>query len=178
MLHRLARLLLLLGKVLLLPVRLIEWLEEAITGARRKLQEKRKSMQERPPLPDQAFVEQLDLPPDQAPVALATRCAVAQACGFPPTALHPDDTLDTLRSMMTPGPDAHWLDLGPDWLEVLLHIGQLLGISLFGDPLDELFQRWDEAERNGELKNLGQLVRLLADFVRVGATASSSSAGS
>jgi hypothetical protein len=75
--------------------------------------------------------------------------------------------LATLRCLMTPGPDAHWLDLGPDWLEVVVAAGSALGVSV---SLDELDDRWQAAESKDELKNLGQLMGLLAGFVRAART--------
>jgi hypothetical protein len=166
----LGHLLLLLGKLLLLPIRLIIWLEEAITGERRRLEQQRRSIQERPPLSDEAFLERAGVPPEDVPTALATRRAVAEACGFPPTALHPGDVLATLRCLMGPAPDAHWLDLGSDWFEVVVEAGTTLGVTVSGQALDELDERWQAAERSGELANLGQLIGLLAGFVRAART--------
>ncbi len=169
----LLQLLILLGKLLLLPLRIlwglagvIAWLSVAITGELRWIQQQRTMMTERPPLPDPAFVEQTGIQPNDVAVALATREAVARACGLPATALSPGDPLSTLRALMAPGPDAHWADLGADWCDVVFDVGELLGLAIFGGALDELDERWRQAERKGQLKNLGQLVRLLADFVR------------
>jgi hypothetical protein len=89
MLPVLGRLLVLVDKLLLLPVRLVVWLEEAITGERRRLEQQRRRIQERGPLSDEAFLEQAGVPPEDVPTALATRRAVAAACGFPATALLP-----------------------------------------------------------------------------------------
>jgi len=166
MLSVLGQLLLLLGKLLLLPIRLIIWLEEAITGERRRLEQQRRAIQERPPLSDEAFLERAGVPPEDVPTALATRRGAADACGFPPTALHPGDALATLRSLMGPAPDAHWFDLGSDWFEVVVDVGTVVGVTVSDLGLDELDERWQAAERRGELANLGQLIRLLAGFVR------------
>ena len=170
MLPVLGRLLVLVDKLLLLPVRLVVWLEEAITGERRRLEQQRRRIQERGPLSDEAFLEQAGVPPEDVPTALATRRAVAAACGFPATALYPADALATLRCLMTPGPDAHWLDLGPDWLEVVVAAGSALGVSV---SLDEIDDRLQAAESKEELNNLGQLIGLLAGLVRAARTTSS-----
>lgn len=129
MLHGLGKLLVLLGKLLLLPIELFIWLEEAITGERRWLEQQRRSIQERGPLPDEGFLEAAGVSAEDVPTALATRRAVAEACGIPANALSPADALATLRCLMAPGPDAHWADLGPDWFEVILHVGEFLGIK-------------------------------------------------
>jgi hypothetical protein len=163
--HVLGRSLVLLGKLLLLPILLIDWLVEAITGERRRLEEKRRAIEERPPLSDEAFLERAGVAPEDVPVALATRRAVAEACRLPDTALCPEDSLVSLRWLMTPGPDARWLDLGPDWLEVVVGIIGALDVRVSGDVLDVLDERWKAAEREGEA-NLGQLIGWLADSIR------------
>jgi hypothetical protein len=170
MLTVLGRSLILLGKLLLLPILLIEGLVEAITGERRRLEEKRRAVEERPPLSDEAFLERADVAAEDVLTALATRRAVAEACRLPDTAILPEDSLVTLRCLMTRGPDAHWLDLGPDWVEVVVGIIGALDVRVSGEVWDVLDERWKAAEREGEV-NLGQLIGWLADSLRaVGAS--------
>jgi hypothetical protein len=168
MLDALSKVLFVLARLILLPIRLFAWLVEAITGTQRRLREQRRRIEERPALPDRAFTERAGVPSDKAPIALATRRAVARACRVPANVLYPDDNLATLRSLMGPGPDAHWADLGPNWFEVVLHLDELLDLQFSCDEMDELDARWQERERNGELKNLQQLINLLVGFLREG----------
>jgi hypothetical protein len=135
------------------------WLEEAITHAERRFQEQRKRIQERAPLSDEAFLERSGAPTEDAPVWLATREAVAVCCALPPASLYPDDALTTLEWMMQPGADAHWADLGCNWLDVVLRLGEALGVSI---SLDDLDKRW---QQDG-LRDLRQFTALVADMVR------------
>jgi hypothetical protein len=164
MLAMLGKLLVLVFRVLLLPLRMVMWLEEVITGERRRLREERNKMEQRIPRADEEFVAQAGIPPQDVPVALATRKALARACCLPETVFYPDDGTALLRRLMTRGPDAHWLDLGPDWFEVLVDIGESLGLRSIWSELDVFLERWREAERSQDL-SLRELVLLLAEFV-------------
>jgi hypothetical protein len=165
MLATLGKLLVPIFRVLLLPLRMFAWLEEAITGQRRRLQEERNSVEQRPPLTDEAFAAQAGITAGQTPVAVAIRKALARACRLPETAFYPDDTPSLLGRLMTPGPDAHWADVGPDWLSVLVDMAEPLGLRSSRDGLQALFDRWLQAERSEGFR-LRHLVPLLSDSVR------------
>jgi hypothetical protein len=165
MLAMLGKFLVLIFRMLLLPVYLVEWLQEAITGERRRLREERTKMEQRPPVSDEAFAAQVGIGAEDVPVALATRKALARACLLPQTVFYPDDAESLVSRLMTPGPDAHWMDLGPDWSEVLVDIGESLGLRSLWNERELFFERWQQAERQQGL-NLRQLVLLFADVVR------------
>jgi hypothetical protein len=151
--------------VLLLPLHLVVWLEEAITGERRRLREQRSQMEQRPPLTDEAFVAHAEISAEDAPVAVATRKALSRACHLPETAFYPDDALSLLRRLMGPGPAAHWLDLGPDWISVLSDVAESLGLKSSWDQLQALFDRWLDTERQEDVR-LRHLVHWFVDFGR------------
>jgi hypothetical protein len=101
----------LLGKILLFTVKwLVTFpmvtfigLTDTISGERRwRTAEIRRMSDERPPMTDQIFTVQLQLPEDKTAVALAIRQAFATHAGVPSTAIHPNDQVAILLRMMSP----------------------------------------------------------------------------
>jgi hypothetical protein len=165
MLATVGKLLALVFRVLLLPAHLIVWLQEAITGERRRLEEQRSKMEQRPALSDDAFVAEAGVTANDIPLVRATRTALARACLLPETAFYPTDALSLVSRLMTPGPNPHWLDLGPDWLEVLSDIVLAMGLRASLTELEPLFDRWRKTEGQEEVL-LRDLVHWLVDFIR------------
>jgi len=162
-------------RLLLLPLRIVwsllrglVWLIDELSGENRRsreIEEKRKAMEERPPLTDQAFLEQLGVAPEEAPAWLAVRRVVA-SCGYlPETALHPDDTRADLETLFRAPPDAPWFDLGANWFEVVMSLKSELGVRIPDEELDAL---WVEADRAGQLQTFRQVAALLVEAIRQG----------
>jgi hypothetical protein len=165
------------GRLLLLPLRMVwglfyvfahltDVLHEALTSAKRQLREQRRKMEERPALFDQAFVEQAGIQPADVRVALATRQALARACGLPATALYPDDALSTLECLWHMRADCPWPWNGwwPD--TVLGNLMQILDVDISWDEMEEMDRRARKAVWNGEQLNLQQLARIHAAVIR------------
>jgi hypothetical protein len=156
--------------LLLLPLRAVwallgipVWLAEAITGDQQRALRLRKSLQERPPLPDADFIAQAGAPPQDTAVWLATRRALAACCYLPETALHPEDPLSTIEILMRTRPSAHWWDIGADSIEMLMRLEESLGVAV---PEEEYFRRAEEAAGRGQFLSLRDLAALVAEIVR------------
>lgn len=141
-----------LGSVLSYPVRLLLACMDAVGGGR-KLQERRQSLRERPPLDNDDYLASLDISAADRSIAVAVRDVVASACGVASTALRPDDRLDELEPLPELlGPPIDWSDLLEqlaDWAEIDIPIQR------FADPT------WGRIGRDEFAADLKQLVRAI-----------------
>src|SRR5262249_31616183 len=138
----------------------------ALTGDNRRYretEEQRRQMEERPPLADRAFVEMLGVPPEEAPVWLAVRRAVASCCCLPETALYPDDARTTLEMLFLPPRDAPWYILTANWFEVVVALEHALGIRICDEALNERSVQADWAEK---MQTFREVALLFVEAIR------------
>src|SRR5258708_25446193 len=112
---------------------------------------------------EQAFLALSHSAPEDAPIWLALRRATAECCRVSEAVIYPTDDLACLRLIMVHGSDANWLNLTPNWLDVMVRTELSLGISLVSCQLDKV---WSKAEANGELGSLTQLAQMIIRFFR------------
>jgi hypothetical protein len=160
------RILLVPLRVAWLPFRGLIWVIGALTGDNRRYretEEQRNTMEERPPLTDEAFVEMLGIPPEEAPVWLAVRRAVASHCCLRETALYPDDARTTLEMLFLPPYNAPWYMLTSNWFEVVITLESKRGVKIYDESLQEC---WANEERDVQLETFHQIAALLVETIR------------
>lgn len=112
------KILVFLFKVLVFPFYLLICLVDEIRGEGRWYSRQRRLMEsERPPLSEAEFLQSVGARAGQAPLWLAVRRAVADACGLLPEAIYPDDRLADLWRMQ-------WL--GPDFMDIVFRLEKQL----------------------------------------------------
>jgi hypothetical protein len=85
---------------------------------------------ERPPLTDDEFLSDQDVPATDARIWLGVRRALAKSCGVPPSAVYPSDLTRDLMRMQFPLPDI---------LEIRLRLEREFAIKVPQAPLEAAF---------------------------------------
>jgi len=142
-------------KVLCFPPYLLMRLIQEVSGEGRWYRrQKRRMLTERAPLADAEFLRVGRASADDAPLWLAVRRSMAEACGLPSEAIHHPDRLADLWRMQ-------WM--GPDVLDLVFRLERSLGTKIPRAPIDEVF-------RGGWPEEFGQfaahVVRALRDLRR------------
>lgn len=136
-------------KVLLFPLYLLMRLIEEVSGEGRWYRRQRRGMvTERPPLADAEYLRVQGASADDAPLWLAVRRSMAEACGLPSEAIRPQDRLADLWRMQ---------GMGPDLLDLVFRLERSLGLKIPRAAIEEGF-------RGGRPEEFGQFA---ADLVRV-----------
>ncbi|WP_165231888.1 acyl carrier protein [Aquisphaera insulae] len=95
------------------------WLIEEATGQGRWYRrQKRRMVEERPPLTDAEYLRALDASEEDAPICLAIRRCLSESIGVPAEAIRPEDRMVDLWRMQ-------WI--GPDLMDLIFRLERSLG---------------------------------------------------
>lgn len=105
---------------------------DEISGGGRRYRRRRSQMVEgRPPVADPEFLRAVGAAEADAPLWLGIRSALAEYCGAPPEAIHPDDRMADLWPM-------HWD--GPDHLDLVFRLERTLGVKIRRGDMESVWR--------------------------------------
>jgi acyl carrier protein len=159
----LGRTIFILLRVVFYPITFLSWAVPEISGEGPRSRQLKMMFHDRPPLPGPAFLELCGCKMGDAAIWLSIRQAVAHCCKLPETAIYPYDDVSSMEWMMAdPGPDAPWYVLGCNWMDVVFHVQETLGVRIYTEELDE---RWRKEKAKGKMETLNELAALLTEVI-------------
>jgi hypothetical protein len=152
-------------RIVILPFRAITWVIGTLSGDfrhARQVAEMRQEWSRRVPLSNDGYLSSLGSGFTET-VAIAVRNSVAKCCYLPAESLRAEDSRADLETLFVAPPDAHWLDLGGSWFEVLFQIEHELGVELSVKPFD---RDWSQSIRSDRLSTLRDVVTVYDMAIR------------